>query len=1067
MNNRRSLFLFSLAILFVGAWAFYYYIGWLGILISIIGLLVLISSFINWTFEQLRILNQNIDEILRVEDINKLCQEAVEDFVKVFGADYAVISKVNFKERRIISEEWFDLEKGGYPNKTLGDASPKEWIDKSNYSLDPQNDESKDILVEVLKLKEQVKVVDNKVLDAIIPDTAINPNISAVHRKYARVYFPIIQKNAAVSEDIPLGVVELGFKNRVVFELSLARTIRYVTLFANKYRKLRTLSLFLINISRIIDIELYLNVFARQYYSLLLKNLEKKSLDSLFNDQQLDTITEPQPYLTEALERIRTIIGGKYGFIAFRNAFNFDTEKSSSLPFNERTVFSGGITHHNVVPTIASGNYDKSITQHVFSDNKAYWSPNVKAPEEQYYVKGLDKDDVVSEIGIPLRQAGQPIGVLFLDSPQENYYNAIHADLLERMMRKIMPEYLRKKRNAAYRQLSEPSRVWETPEVLFKSISDLLHNYFESDYIAVWTRKSLTDKTFELCKEATSAKLFQIYKEQGLLETENKEAYQQNESLIRIESCQSEKPSRFTKICQEQGFQSYLLISVVIQKKYELFFNILSFSALSPDFIKRDQEFLEQISNKASVNLQGLKLIKSFSSIAKALSTPEDQSVQKGQALRQMLANALWVTNADIVSFFPYYGNDMMIEDVEEAGGVLVGNDDRGKPIAGKAKLANLIIEKGTQWFSNQAQYEKVLKGFNIKVPTIDEQKGFRRRNNIKSTAAIVIEHEGLKRGVIFFNFRNEIDFDEQINLKSLIIDFSTFLGIYLINRGLLLEIQTALQTMQAATIQLTTQKETVTRELARKQKELQDIETQLTNILPRATRTSFYQILEGINHQIKHSLFDIYISLRSIETHSTKLTEKEKEIIQKSIREVNNNIANVETLLKMFDFSNQGLEVLDMNELLERVVKFFKIDEYKTISFDLELQPNISILANKAEFTMIFYNLINNAVQALLDKRDISSDKSKFKGNVTIKTMLKNKSFVFSFEDNGTGIDNEVKGRIFERGFTTKKRGTGIGLYFVSEILENEYDGLIHYESVKGQGTKFIITIPEHINYR
>jgi signal transduction histidine kinase len=66
----------------------------------------------------------------------------------------------------------------------------------------------------------------------------------------------------------------------------------------------------------------------------------------------------------------------------------------------------------------------------------------------------------------------------------------------------------------------------------------------------------------------------------------------------------------------------------------------------------------------------------------------------------------------------------------------------------------------------------------------------------------------------------------------------------------------------------------------------------------------------------------------------------------------------------------------------------------------------------------------------------------------------------VITISDNGKGIDEEVKDRVFEPKFTTKSSGMGLGLPMVKNIIET-YNGTITFNSESNKGTTFIITLP------
>lgn len=105
--------------------------------------------------------------------------------------------------------------------------------------------------------------------------------------------------------------------------------------------------------------------------------------------------------------------------------------------------------------------------------------------------------------------------------------------------------------------------------------------------------------------------------------------------------------------------------------------------------------------------------------------------------------------------------------------------------------------------------------------------------------------------------------------------------------------------------------------------------------------------------------------------------------------------------------------------------------------------------------------NVMNNAFYAVWKKTQVQSES--FHPEVNISVSTANGNIVISMSDNGEGMTDEVKQRLFENFFTTKPvgQGTGLGMSIIRDIVENKHGGKITFDSLEGEGTTFTFTIP------
>ena len=105
--------------------------------------------------------------------------------------------------------------------------------------------------------------------------------------------------------------------------------------------------------------------------------------------------------------------------------------------------------------------------------------------------------------------------------------------------------------------------------------------------------------------------------------------------------------------------------------------------------------------------------------------------------------------------------------------------------------------------------------------------------------------------------------------------------------------------------------------------------------------------------------------------------------------------------------------------------------------------------------------NVMNNAFYAVWKKTQVQSESFHPEVNISVSTAKGN--IVISMSDNGEGMTDEVKQRLFENFFTTKPvgQGTGLGMSIIRDIVENKHGGKITFDSLEGEGTTFTFTIP------
>ena len=219
-------------------------------------------------------------------------------------------------------------------------------------------------------------------------------------------------------------------------------------------------------------------------------------------------------------------------------------------------------------------------------------------------------------------------------------------------------------------------------------------------------------------------------------------------------------------------------------------------------------------------------------------------------------------------------------------------------------------------------------------------------------------------------------------------------------------------------------------------------------------------EVAKRIAHEIKNPLTPIKLTAQRI---AKNIDKQSSEDIKKSVETIVDNVDLIKVLIDEFSrFARLPVaefENGDLNELILTTASAFQEDN-KDIIFEFELQNNLpQIIMDYGQISRVIINLIENSVYSLKSSNVVDP-------RVKIKTSMIKSAYVrIEVIDNGKGIKEDEKLRIFEPYFTTKKDGTGLGLAIVNSIISDHFGGIKIIDN-KPQGVNFIIELPiKHTN--
>lgn len=213
------------------------------------------------------------------------------------------------------------------------------------------------------------------------------------------------------------------------------------------------------------------------------------------------------------------------------------------------------------------------------------------------------------------------------------------------------------------------------------------------------------------------------------------------------------------------------------------------------------------------------------------------------------------------------------------------------------------------------------------------------------------------------------------------------------------------------------------------------------------------YENTRLISHEIKNQLSVIDLYSKIIEKRVLSIQDLEvRESLANAANVINKSMNSIgHCLLELKNKKNVKFEDINVNMLIDDVIDMAKVRAEKQntdISFDYN--EEVIVLADKIKLQNVVLNVIYNALDAIQENGEIKIEVIKDKGYFA----------KINITDNGSGINEAIKERIFELDFTTKPKGQGLGLFICKKDMQEQY-GDIEILKTDASGTTFQISIP------
>jgi nitrogen fixation/metabolism regulation signal transduction histidine kinase len=237
--------------------------------------------------------------------------------------------------------------------------------------------------------------------------------------------------------------------------------------------------------------------------------------------------------------------------------------------------------------------------------------------------------------------------------------------------------------------------------------------------------------------------------------------------------------------------------------------------------------------------------------------------------------------------------------------------------------------------------------------------------------------------------------------------------------------------------------------------KMVEELEESARKLSASEREYAWREMAKQIAHEIKNPLTPMKLNVQQLEKawkDGKPGFEKKLEKFTRNQVEYIDNLSSIATAFSNFARMPSAEPVnIDLLEQVRTTLELFKSSGNVSFRVTCSQATKIMVFADREHLNSVFSNLVKNAIQAIPQQRN---------GLVKISLNMEGDRVVARISDNGAGIPEDLKSRLFTPYFTTKSSGSGLGLSIVKRLVEG-MGGQISFESEQGEGTTFTVSLP------
>lgn len=216
-------------------------------------------------------------------------------------------------------------------------------------------------------------------------------------------------------------------------------------------------------------------------------------------------------------------------------------------------------------------------------------------------------------------------------------------------------------------------------------------------------------------------------------------------------------------------------------------------------------------------------------------------------------------------------------------------------------------------------------------------------------------------------------------------------------------------------------------------------------------------EMAKQVAHEIKNPLTPMKLGVQYLQHAVKSRPEEAPQLITRTAQTMIEQIDNLTRIANEFSHFAQmprpEIDECNLNQIVQAVGDLFdKSREEQDVAINCQIPDNpVLVFADRNQLLRVLNNLVKNAIQAIPDNR---------KGRIDISLCQRDDLAVIAVADNGDGIPENVREKVFYPNFTTKSSGTGLGLAMSKSIVEAA-GGNLYFYTKTNEGTTFFVELP------